>query len=247
MVDKHQEGLVFFDQQAVLYRSLRHLNGIAEGADEIEPESAIPLEVNMDRMNGIDFQKGCYLGQELVARTYHQGLVRKRLLSLVRASVPKEKALSDPGHPIHGLSLAASHDAIVPPGFAVAVAEGLIDPDLDFGLSVGSVITPLGDQSGTSSRFQSSIVSSDAVWSSGLAMLRMEQLLGSDVTLSDVTVSPPVVNSVFAGGNLVLKAIAPVWWYPYASSDVAARSPFSKVEWDLLANFSFTNLRRTPS
>jgi transferase CAF17, mitochondrial len=40
---------------------------------------AIPLEYNVDLLNGVTFDKGCYVGQELVARTHFQGLVRKRL------------------------------------------------------------------------------------------------------------------------------------------------------------------------
>jgi transferase CAF17, mitochondrial len=41
---------------------------------------ALPLEYNIELLQGVTFDKGCYLGQELVARTHFQGLVRKRLL-----------------------------------------------------------------------------------------------------------------------------------------------------------------------
>ena len=44
---------------------------------------AIPLEYNMDGLNAISFSKGCYVGQELVARTHFRGIVRKRLMPLV--------------------------------------------------------------------------------------------------------------------------------------------------------------------
>ena len=37
----------------------------------------IPLECNLDSLNGISFDKGCYVGQELTARTHFTGLVRK--------------------------------------------------------------------------------------------------------------------------------------------------------------------------
>jgi hypothetical protein len=40
------------------------------------------LECNVDWLNGVSFDKGCYLGQELMARTHFKGLVRKRLLPL---------------------------------------------------------------------------------------------------------------------------------------------------------------------
>ena len=35
---------------------------------------------NSDLFNGFSFTKGCYLGQELVARAYHTGIVRRRIL-----------------------------------------------------------------------------------------------------------------------------------------------------------------------
>jgi len=38
------------------------------------------MESNIDLMNGIDFRKGCYVGQELTIRTKHTGVVRKRIL-----------------------------------------------------------------------------------------------------------------------------------------------------------------------
>ena len=42
--------------------------------------SAVPLEYNLDGLNAISFTKGCYVGQELVARTHFRGIVRKRLM-----------------------------------------------------------------------------------------------------------------------------------------------------------------------
>ena len=62
------------------YHIYRYLNGIAEGPLEIIPSQALPLESNMDILNGIDFRKGCYVGQELTIRTKHTGVVRKRIL-----------------------------------------------------------------------------------------------------------------------------------------------------------------------
>ncbi|EFY98777.1 aminomethyltransferase folate-binding domain protein [Metarhizium robertsii] len=62
------------------YTIRRYLQGVAEGQDEILREQALPLESNMELMNGIDFHKGCYVGQELTIRTRHRGVVRKRIL-----------------------------------------------------------------------------------------------------------------------------------------------------------------------
>ncbi|KAI5328637.1 hypothetical protein L3X38_028034 [Prunus dulcis] len=57
-------------------------NGVAEGSTEIPKGEAIPLEYNLVGLNAISFDKGCYVGQELVARTHHRGVIRKRLLPL---------------------------------------------------------------------------------------------------------------------------------------------------------------------
>lgn len=38
---------------------------------------------NSDLFNGFSFTKGCYIGQELVARAYHTGIVRRRILPFV--------------------------------------------------------------------------------------------------------------------------------------------------------------------
>ena len=62
------------------YEVRRMLAGVAEGQGEILKETALPQESNIDYMGGIDFRKGCYLGQELTIRTHHTGVVRKRIL-----------------------------------------------------------------------------------------------------------------------------------------------------------------------
>ncbi|MFS8032515.1 putative GTP-binding protein TrmE/Glycine cleavage system T protein, domain 1 [Helianthus anomalus] len=56
--------------------------GVAEGSIEIPKGEAIPLEYNLAGLNAISFDKGCYVGQELIARSHHRGVVRKRLLPL---------------------------------------------------------------------------------------------------------------------------------------------------------------------
>src|SRR6266404_5037021 len=49
---------------------------VAYGPDAAE---ALPLENGFDELNGVDWQKGCYMGQELTARTKYRALIRKRL------------------------------------------------------------------------------------------------------------------------------------------------------------------------
>lgn len=78
------------DKTAYILR--RYMHGIAEGPEELIPGSALPQESNLDYLNGVDFKKGCYVGQELTIRTQHTGVVRKRILpvQLYTGSVPSD-------------------------------------------------------------------------------------------------------------------------------------------------------------
>lgn len=79
------------------YTLHRILLGIPEGTQDIIPMQAFPMESNLDVMGAckylsfcprhflstalaVDFRKGCYVGQELTVRTYHTGVIRKRIL-----------------------------------------------------------------------------------------------------------------------------------------------------------------------
>lgn len=64
------------------YVSLRYKLGVGEGVGDHPPLKAFPIESNGDYLHGISFHKGCYLGQELTARTYHTGVIRKRLMPI---------------------------------------------------------------------------------------------------------------------------------------------------------------------
>jgi folate-binding protein YgfZ len=62
--------------------------GVPDGARDMEPEKATLLENGFDELNGVDWDKGCYMGQELTARTKYRGLVKKRLLPVVLDGPP---------------------------------------------------------------------------------------------------------------------------------------------------------------
>lgn len=59
------------------YHRLRIENNIPEGEFDLVQEKSFPLHFRMEEINGVDFEKGCYVGQEVTARTHHKGVVRK--------------------------------------------------------------------------------------------------------------------------------------------------------------------------
>src|SRR4029077_5612549 len=53
--------------------------GIPDGSRDLVLDKSILLESGFDELHGVDWQKGCYIGQELTARTKYRGLIKKRL------------------------------------------------------------------------------------------------------------------------------------------------------------------------
>ena len=62
------------------YDRLRLLLGVPDGSRDLVLDKSILLESGFDELNGVDWDKGCYIGQELTARTKYRGLIKKRLL-----------------------------------------------------------------------------------------------------------------------------------------------------------------------
>lgn len=62
------------------YERLRLGQGVPDGSRDLVLERATLLESGFEELNGVDFKKGCFVGQELTARMKYRGLVRKRLM-----------------------------------------------------------------------------------------------------------------------------------------------------------------------
>ena len=62
--------------------------GIPQGPVDLQPERALMLEAGLDRIGAVDFEKGCYVGQEVTARTHYRGLVKRRIVPLAVAGGP---------------------------------------------------------------------------------------------------------------------------------------------------------------
>ena len=64
------------------WHARRIAQAIPEGAIDLQPERALMLEAGLDKLAAVDFEKGCYIGQEVTARTHYRGLVKRRLIPI---------------------------------------------------------------------------------------------------------------------------------------------------------------------
>ncbi|KAG0713452.1 putative transferase CAF17, mitochondrial [Chionoecetes opilio] len=120
-----------------MFRALRYRLGVGEGPEELPPTKCLPLEANCDYLHGVSFHKGCYVGQELTARTFHTGVVRKRILPLIfsenASEVPADaKVTNEQGRAVgkvracldgHGLGLLRVEECL---GAKSLTVEGLV-------------------------------------------------------------------------------------------------------------------------
>lgn len=65
------------------YEAHRISTGVPRGGADFVYGDAFPHEANMDRLFGVDFDKGCYVGQEVVSRMQHRGTARTRIVRVV--------------------------------------------------------------------------------------------------------------------------------------------------------------------
>ena len=64
------------------YHQKRIENKICEGEFDLIIDKSFIQEFDYDNLSAIDYQKGCYIGQELIARTHHRGEIRKKIFYL---------------------------------------------------------------------------------------------------------------------------------------------------------------------
>lgn len=89
------------------WTSLRVTHQVPETGTELTPDSYI-LEMGFERLNGIDFKKGCYVGQEIAARMKHKTELKKGLtqVTLDGAAAPGDEITSNgkPAGTLHSIS-----------------------------------------------------------------------------------------------------------------------------------------------
>jgi hypothetical protein len=76
------------------YDRHRLMLGLPDGSRDLEAEKTVLLEAGFDALNGVSWTKGCYMGQELTARTRYRGLIKRKLVPVRGAALPP------PGTPV---------------------------------------------------------------------------------------------------------------------------------------------------
>ena len=76
------------------YEAHRIALGVPRGGLDFMYSDAFPHETNMDRLAGVDFDKGCYVGQEVVSRMQHRGTARTRSVKVLLEDSAPEAGVS---------------------------------------------------------------------------------------------------------------------------------------------------------
>ncbi len=81
-IDQHHQADVSIDDMDRIHAGLP-----AFGSDFGEAD-VFPTDINLDLRGGIDYKKGCFVGQEVVSRMKRRGKIRKRTVSILGADIP---------------------------------------------------------------------------------------------------------------------------------------------------------------
>jgi len=180
-----KESTMAVSSDTTIYDALRTIKGIPEGPVEIARGKAIPMESNMDLMGAIDLHKGCYLGQELITRTLHRGVVRKRVvpIQLFDWNRPRDDFEANPTHHYSGTDSQADLMPVEPQSAKVFADVTRIDSEHPF----GRIVRMLGNI--------------------GLALVRLEEM-PSDGLFALHRPTPSIGSPTFILG----RASVPSWW-----------------------------------
>jgi folate-binding protein YgfZ len=120
MIPPHRAADVAAGLQATLvgadaYEAHRIALGIPSGGVDFSYGDAFPHEADMDQLGGVDFSKGCYVGQEVVSRMEHRGIARTRAVAIHydgaapqagSAIMAGERDIGTIGSAVHGRGIA---------------------------------------------------------------------------------------------------------------------------------------------
>ncbi|MGW8203225.1 CAF17-like 4Fe-4S cluster assembly/insertion protein YgfZ [Sphingomonas bisphenolicum] len=109
---------------APAFRAHRLALGVFEGADELGQDQTLWLETNAEELNGVDYDKGCYVGQENTARMHYRNKVSRRLVAVPIAQADEKRqraALPDIGLSIELRRVETLDPATLPAWLATAI------------------------------------------------------------------------------------------------------------------------------
>ena len=99
------------DESQAAYDRHRIALGVPEAGRDYDLADTFPHEANFDRLAGVSFSKGCFVGQEVVARMQHKTVVRKRIVRIQGGSPLSEGAAIKTGDTMIGRVGTASSDS----------------------------------------------------------------------------------------------------------------------------------------
>jgi folate-binding protein YgfZ len=101
-------------QARAAYEARRIASGAPQGGLDFAYGDAFPHDANMDLLHGVDFAKGCYVGQEVVSRMKHRGALRKRVVrvKLDGPAPPAGAAILDGELAVGNLGACAGQNAL---------------------------------------------------------------------------------------------------------------------------------------
>jgi len=114
------------DDASAAFRAHRLSLNICEGVAELGSDQTLWLEVNAEELNGVDYTKGCYVGQENTARMHYRAKVNRRLVVVsLEKSDPKRQraALPELGLAIDHLRVEDMSGLALPDWMASAIQE----------------------------------------------------------------------------------------------------------------------------
>jgi hypothetical protein len=166
---------------------------------------ALPLESNLELLGGVSFTKGCYLGQELTARTHSRGVTRKRLMPVLGA----EAAARLREHPSATAPPALANLPASEQALAAALA---LDAWSDFFDADGAGAEPQPQQPGFADDDTDAGALADADGRSVGKLRHFDARLGLGVALCRLEALGGALSSA-GGAEFVL--IRPSWWPEY--------------------------------
>ncbi|WP_456386298.1 CAF17-like 4Fe-4S cluster assembly/insertion protein YgfZ [Profundibacter sp.] len=95
------------------FEAIRVAHCIPEVGIELIPNETYILEAGFERLNGVDFRKGCYVGQEIIARMKHKTTLKKGLVTVaIDGTAPIGTPITANGKPAGTLFTQAGDQAI---------------------------------------------------------------------------------------------------------------------------------------